>query len=67
MSNVGQWWSLGGAAGGELLDRQKICKICEDEDFVAILSDSADMYEKFNENPDGYMRVVNSNLLQIVY
>lgn len=34
---------------------------------AAILSDSADMYEKFNENSDAYMRVMNDELLPIVY
>ena len=34
---------------------------------AAILSDSSDMYEKFNENPDAYMRVMDSDLLPIVY
>lgn len=34
---------------------------------AAILSDSTDMYEKFNENPDAYMHVMNSDLLPIVY
>lgn len=34
---------------------------------AAILSDSTDMYEKFNENPDAYMRVMDSDLLPIVY
>ena len=34
---------------------------------AAILSDSADMYEKFNENPDAYMRVMDDELLPIVY
>lgn len=34
---------------------------------AAILSDSQDMYEKFNENPDAYLRIMNSDLLPIVY
>lgn len=34
---------------------------------AAILSDSTDMYEKFNENPDAYMRVMNDDLLPYVY
>ena len=34
---------------------------------AAILSDSQDMFEKFNENPDAYMRVMNNDLLPIVY
>lgn len=34
---------------------------------AAILSDSEDMYEKFNENPDAYLRIMNSDLLPIVY
>ena len=34
---------------------------------AVILSDSADMYETFSENPDAYMRVMNSDLLPIVY
>lgn len=34
---------------------------------AAILSDSADMYEKFNENPDAYMRIMDNDLLPIVY
>ena len=32
-----------------------------------ILSDSQDMFEKFNEKPDDYMRVMNEDLLPIVY
>lgn len=32
-----------------------------------ILSDSQDMYEKFNEKPDEYMRIMNDDLLPIVY
>ncbi len=34
---------------------------------AAILSDSQDMYEKFNENPDAYLNVMNNDLLPIVY
>ena len=34
---------------------------------AAILSDSADMYEKFSENPDAYMRIMDNDLLPIVY
>ena len=34
---------------------------------TAILSDSQDMFEKFNENPDAYMRIMNSDLLPLVY
>ena len=34
---------------------------------AAIHSDSTDMYEKFNENPDAYMRVMNDDLLPYVY
>ena len=34
---------------------------------AAILSDSQDMYEKFNENPDAYMSIMNNDLLPIVY
>lgn len=34
---------------------------------AAIYSDSADMFEKFNENPEAFMRVVNDDLLPIVY
>ena len=34
---------------------------------AAILSDSQDMYEKFNENPDAFMRVMDDELLPIVY
>lgn len=34
---------------------------------AAILSDSQDMFEKFNEKPDEYMRIMNSDLLPIVY
>lgn len=34
---------------------------------AAILSDSQDMYAKFNENPDAYLRIMNSDLLPIVY
>ena len=34
---------------------------------AAILSDSQDMYEKFNENPDAYMRIMDNDLLPIVY
>lgn len=34
---------------------------------TAIFSDSQDMLEKFNENPDAYMRIMNSDLLPIVY
>ena len=34
---------------------------------LAIFADSQDMYEKFNENPDAYMRIMNNDLLPIVY
>jgi len=34
---------------------------------AAILSDSADMYERFSENPDAFMRVMDNDLLPIVY
>lgn len=34
---------------------------------AAILSDSQDMFEKFNENPDAFMRVMGDELLPIVY
>ena len=34
---------------------------------ATILSDSQDMFEKFNEKPDDYMRIMNSDLLPIVY
>ena len=34
---------------------------------AAILSDSQDMFEKFNENPDAFMRVMDDELLPIVY
>ncbi len=34
---------------------------------ATILSDSQDMFEKFNENPDAYMRIMNSDLLPLVY
>lgn len=34
---------------------------------AAILADSADMYEKFSENPDAYMHVMDDELLPIVY
>ena len=34
---------------------------------AAILSDSQDMYAKFNKNPDAYLRIMNSDLLPIVY
>ena len=34
---------------------------------AAILSDSQDMYEKFNDNPDAYMSIMNNDLLPIVY
>ena len=34
---------------------------------MAILSDSQDMYESFNENPDTYMRIMNNDLLPLVY
>lgn len=34
---------------------------------AAILSDSQDMYEKFNEKPEEYMRIMNNDLLPIVY
>ena len=34
---------------------------------AAILSDSQDMFEKFSENPDAFMRVMDDELLPIVY
>lgn len=34
---------------------------------ISIMSDSQDMAEKFNENPDAYMRILNSDLLPLVY
>ncbi|MDY5662794.1 MAG: type I restriction endonuclease [Coriobacteriales bacterium] len=34
---------------------------------AAILSDSQDMFEKFSENPDAFMRVMDGELLPIVY
>lgn len=34
---------------------------------AAILSDSQDMFEKFSENPDAFMRVMDAELLPIVY
>ena len=34
---------------------------------AAILGDSQDMYETFSENPDAYMRIMNNDLLPIVY
>lgn len=34
---------------------------------TAILSDSQDMFEKFNERPNEYMRIMNNDLLPIVY
>lgn len=34
---------------------------------MAILSDSQDMEEKFGEKPDDYLRIMNSDLLPIVY
>lgn len=34
---------------------------------AAILSDSQGMYEKFNEKPDEYMRIMNDDLPPIVY
>ena len=34
---------------------------------AAILSDSQDMYERFNENPNAYMSIMNNDLLPIVY
>lgn len=34
---------------------------------AAILSDSTDMYEKFNEKPEEYMNIMNNDLLPIVY
>ena len=34
---------------------------------ATILSDSQDMYETFNENPDTYLNIMNSDLLPIVY
>lgn len=33
----------------------------------AILGDSADMYDSFNKNPDAYLRVMNNDMLPIVY
>ena len=34
---------------------------------AAILSDSQDMFEKFCENQYAYMRIMNNDLLPIVY
>lgn len=34
---------------------------------AAILGDGQDMYETFSENPDAYMRIMNNDLLPIVY
>lgn len=34
---------------------------------TAILSDSQDMFEKFNEKPDDYLRIMNNDLLPLVY
>ena len=34
---------------------------------AAILSDSQDMFEKFSENPDAFIRIMDSDLLPIVY
>ena len=34
---------------------------------AAILSDSEDMYRTFSENPDAYMRIMDNDLLPIVY
>ena len=34
---------------------------------ASILADSEDMYERFNEKPDDYMRIMNNDLLPIVY
>lgn len=34
---------------------------------AAILGDSQDMYETFSENPDAYMRIMNNDLLPVVY
>lgn len=34
---------------------------------ATILSDSQDMFEKFNEKPDEYMRIMNNDLLPLVY
>lgn len=37
------------------------------EAIAAIISDSTDMYNTFNKNPDAYVRVMNNELLPIVY
>lgn len=34
---------------------------------AAIVSDSTDMYDTFSKNPDAYLRVMNNDLLPIVY
>lgn len=34
---------------------------------TAIVSESADMREKFSENPEAYMSIMNNDLLPIVY
>ena len=34
---------------------------------AVILGDSQDMYEKFNENPEAYLTIMNNDLLPIVY
>lgn len=34
---------------------------------AAVYSDMGDMFQKFNENPDAFMRVINTDLLPIVY
>ena len=34
---------------------------------AAIFPDSQDMHEKFNENPDAYPRIMDNDLLPIVY
>ena len=34
---------------------------------AAVYSDMGDMFEKFNENPEAFMRVMNTDLLPIVY
>ncbi len=37
------------------------------EALLSLMSDSQDMAEKFNEHPDAYMRILNSDLLPLVY
>lgn len=34
---------------------------------AAILSDSVDMYETFQQNPDAYIKIMNDHLLPLVY